>query len=548
MAPVRTAASVLAIVLCATAQTPVRPPAPSPPKPEDLSTVEGRVTVDQTEQPLGKVSLELIRMEAGGGGRNYASSSGPDGTYIFKGIEAGKYRLSALRNGYVRAEYGSSGPTRPGTTIVLEKGQNLKSLSLKMIPHAVIAGRVLDGDGEPLAGIYVRTVRPSFLQGKRTLLPLGFAQTNDLGEYRLFGIPAGRYLVSASQFPGGRRENSIDASGREGEESNVTTYHPSAIEPEQGSWISVSAGGRLQGVDITMAKVRTYTIKGRVSGVPGADASVSARLWPQSGEVFSGMEERPVHVDAKGAFQLTGVRPGAYYIEAESYQVETQMSGRAGVEVRDGDVANLSVTLQAAFGIKGTVRLESGDGKIAGANVILEPKEIAFRGGAGGVVKEDGSTQIRFVRPAKYRIRMARLPEGHYLKSARFGTADALAEDFEMTSAGELEIVVSPHGAKIEGTVKNAKGEPAQGATIVVLGEKGFRPTQPFLTSDQSGRFAVSGLPPGTYHVLAITDYEFGIERMPDFLKLNSKAAEKVTVKERSVEPVELKAATVVVE
>lgn len=547
MAPVRTAASVLAIALSAIAQSPARNPAPSPPKPEELCSIEGTVVNEQTGQPLGKTSLELNRAE--GGGQNYVSSSGPDGAFVFKGITEGKYRLSAARNGYVRLEYGSSGQMRPGTTIALAKGQTVKGVPLRMIPHAVIAGRVTDSDGEPLAGIYVRAVRISFLRGKRSLLPFGGAQTNDLGEYRLFAVPAGRYLVNATQFQGGRREGAIDASGRPAEDGDVPTYHPSASEPEQGSWISVSAGGRIQGVDIMMAKARTYAVKGRVSGMPGSDASVSAMLLPRGGDIFSSLEPRRTQVSAEGTFQLTKVRPGAYYVQADSYHPEHQMTGRAEVDVRDGDVANVSVTLQSAFDVKGAVRLESGDAKVAGANVILEPREPGFmHGGSGGQIKEDGTFQLKSVRPSKYRIRMWKLPEGHYLKSARFGTTDALAEDFEMTSPGELELVVSPHGARIDGTVKNAKDEPAQGATIVILGEKGFRLSQPFLTTDQSGRFTVSGLPPGNYHVLAITDYEFGMEMAPDFLKLNSKAAGKVTLKERSAETLELKAASAVLE
>ena len=74
------------------------------------------------------------------------------GKFAMKDIEAGKYRLNVNRNGYVSTSYGARAPGRPGTTLALVRGQNLKDIVFRLSPHAVITGRILDEDGEPLPG------------------------------------------------------------------------------------------------------------------------------------------------------------------------------------------------------------------------------------------------------------------------------------------------------------------------------------------------------------------------------------------------------------
>ena len=67
----------------------------------------------------------------------------------------------------------------------------------------VIAGRVTDELGEPLAGVRVQAMRYQYLpNGRRQLTPVNpggiFGPvTNDLGEFRLYSLMPGTYVVSA---------------------------------------------------------------------------------------------------------------------------------------------------------------------------------------------------------------------------------------------------------------------------------------------------------------------------------------------------------------
>jgi len=124
--------------------------------------------------------------------------------FHFEAIEPGEYRLSASRPGYVNKEYGSR--TRQGfgsgATLKLEKAQKLPQLDIKLIPHAVITGRIVDEDGDPVPYADVQLLRFLYSQGSRQLTPFAGASTDDLGEYRMFGVAPGKYYLSVMNRKG----------------------------------------------------------------------------------------------------------------------------------------------------------------------------------------------------------------------------------------------------------------------------------------------------------------------------------------------------------
>src|SRR4029079_18654873 len=86
----------------------------------------------------------------------------------------------------------------------------------------VITGRVLDEFGDPVSDVQVAALRPQTVGGSRRLVNMGRpGTTNDIGEFRLFGLPPGDYFVSATfrnQF--GPFAESDDRSGY------APTYYP----------------------------------------------------------------------------------------------------------------------------------------------------------------------------------------------------------------------------------------------------------------------------------------------------------------------------------
>ena len=120
------------------------------------------------------------------------------GRFQLTDLEPGTYRLFAARNGYTRMEYGQKLMNRPGTVLNITAGQIMKDVAFKLTPAGTVTGRIVDELGDPLPGLTVQILRSTYDQnGKRTLQPTSTAKSNDLGEYRVYFVPPGRYFVSA---------------------------------------------------------------------------------------------------------------------------------------------------------------------------------------------------------------------------------------------------------------------------------------------------------------------------------------------------------------
>ena len=119
----------------------------------------------------------------------FTTTTDDQGKFQFKEVEEGPYRVAAARNGFARQEYGQRSFNRPGIVVNIRAGQQVNDVSFRLIPASTISGRVMDTNGEPLAGITVQALRSTYdATGKRTLQPASSARTNDLGEYRIYWI------------------------------------------------------------------------------------------------------------------------------------------------------------------------------------------------------------------------------------------------------------------------------------------------------------------------------------------------------------------------
>src|SRR5215831_7824529 len=113
--------------------------------------VEGMVMNSATGDAIARAVVTLRRSEITRGTKepaSYTAASNSAGKYTFADVEPGTYVLTADRNGFAVARY---------TTLVkLERGQKSSGLLIMMTPHAVITGRVVDEEGEPMVGADVQ--------------------------------------------------------------------------------------------------------------------------------------------------------------------------------------------------------------------------------------------------------------------------------------------------------------------------------------------------------------------------------------------------------
>ena len=208
----------------------------SPTKLEDLCTVEGSVFNAATGAPLKKAAVVVNRTDVQPNLNtpppSYSTTTDATGKFAMKDIEPGKYRMMVTRNGFVSMTYGARGPNRPGTTLTLERAQKMKDVNFRLTPHGVVAGRIVDEDGEPIPFVSVQLVRFQVRQGRQQLnMAGGSGTTNDLGEYRVFGVAPGKYYLRATGQRSGSPFGVLDRTANsQPEEDYVPTYYPGTID------------------------------------------------------------------------------------------------------------------------------------------------------------------------------------------------------------------------------------------------------------------------------------------------------------------------------
>src|SRR5262249_25640767 len=116
--------------------------------------------------------------------------TGGDGSFSFSELARGQYTLTVSKPGFFsEVELGSGNPT---VRTVPAEGEAL----LKLTPAGVLAGQVRDENGDPLEAVLVRTERWRVADGRKQLEAGQSAVTDDEGNFRVYGIQPGRYLVS----------------------------------------------------------------------------------------------------------------------------------------------------------------------------------------------------------------------------------------------------------------------------------------------------------------------------------------------------------------
>ena len=518
--------------------------------PGDSCTVSGQVSNALTGEPVRRALVALQRIDMASPnvminsrvGNTVATDAA--GKFDITGIAPGKYRLSAERSGFIVAQYGSRGPGKAGTLLTLEAGQKSSDLAIRLTPHGVIAGRVLDDEGEPVPNANVQVSRLQYIQGRKQMSRTNGASTNDLGEYRVFALPPGRYYVSAETRP-----NSMQP---QAEDEYVTTWFPRTADAAAAAPIDLTPGTQLHNIDIPLARMHTVMVRGRVvneAGPPlgGENAphtNLSVMLARNNAMMEGGGFTRSnASVTPQGNFEFRGVTPGSYFVVGLANTSKRTVQSRTPIQVGSSNVEGIILAIRGGVPVSGQVRVEGETTKsIAAVRVSLQPAEfvgIQFVALAAQQVKQDGTFQWDDVGADRYTVSANGLPEGFYLKSVRSANLDVLAGGLEIAggSPAPLDVVLSPRAGQVTGTVLDPKTQkPAAMMTVVLVPqEKERRDRQEFYqtaNTDFSGQFTFKSVTPGEYRVYAWEEAEYGVWMDPDFMKPLESQGEAVSVPE----------------
>src|SRR5437773_8409084 len=162
--------------------------------PPPAGLIAGRVLAADSGRPVKRARVFATAAELPGG---RAMLTDENGAFDLTELPAGRYTLTVSKSGFISLSYGQRRPLQAGTPLQLGDGQQLKGVDFHLPRGGVISGRVVDEDGEPVPGATVRVLRYQYLQGDRRLTPAGSGQTDDRGQYRVWGLMPGDYYVNA---------------------------------------------------------------------------------------------------------------------------------------------------------------------------------------------------------------------------------------------------------------------------------------------------------------------------------------------------------------
>jgi hypothetical protein len=526
-------------------------------KPEDLCSIEGQVTNAVTGEIIRKANIILTSTDvvpSNSPPTGYSTASDSAGHFAMKDIEPGQYRLMSMRNGYVTLAYGARSAGRAGTVLSLIRQQHLDDITLKMTPHAVVIGRILDDEGEPVSNARVMLQSYRYIQGRKQLSNTGgAASTNDLGEYRIFGVAPGKYYLSVTPNPMAPMYAVDRSANAPPEEDYVATYYPSTIDPTAATQLEVVVGAQLRGIDMTLPKVRTVHVRGHITYGLSGQRNIQVLLTPRAPGAMMGVV-RSNAVNATGNFDIRNVTPGAYNLIAMANEGGISQQARMPIDVGVTNVEGLNVVIGPGIRVKGHVRAEGGStaADLSTVRLSLQPRDpgsLIFGMMPQGKQSEEGVFEISNIAPDRYNFLISGLAKGSYVKSIHADQVDVLASGLDLTSGAPpamVEVVISPKAATVTGMVQNPNtGNPTPGATVVLIPqEKERRDQQSYykiVTSDQNGAFSLVGVAPGEYKAYAWEDLEAGAFMDADFMKPIEEKGDAVSLHEGDQKTVTLR-------
>ena len=484
--------------------------------------------VNENGQALQNV---VVYIRAFGSIRNVqAAVSDSEGKFEMSGLEPQTYQVFARHTVY------SLRPREDGAPNYYHVGDSVR---LVMVKGGVITGTVTTRTGEPVIGVRVRvTPVPN---GD----PIPERPTDDRGVYRIYGLPSGKYVVSAGGGGGFYPEDPYDV--------DIPTYSPASTR-DTAAEITVRLGEETTNVDIRYRGEPGRTVSGTVSNAPAGLMGVLVSLSSGDG----GSQMNAIGSPQSDGFIIYGVDDGDYTIIARTMQSngEWLVSQPQRISIRGADVTGIELALRSLASVSGQVVLEELKTKECGtreAPVMTETLVSAwhkqdeaakampsFVWGIGTPASADaqGNFKLQNLAPSDYYF-VARFPaKSWYLKSISLTTSatkkvvDATRVWTTVRSSERisgLKITLAEGAASLTGQVALAEGEavPEKLSVYLVPAEKeSSEDVLRFYATEVNpeGKITLNNLAPGRYWLLSRPALEGGLTklRLPDATEVRS--------------------------
>ncbi|MBD0370463.1 MAG: carboxypeptidase regulatory-like domain-containing protein [Pyrinomonadaceae bacterium] len=573
-------------------------PQPTPEAPAK-SIVRGRVIYEDSNRPVRRARVLLLRTD-GGGGPEKGGATNERGEFTVKDVPAGSYVVMIDAPGIIT----------PLSSIALEDGMDEKSAFVSIRKEfeevsvngtnrvdvlirarrgGVITGRVTYQDGDPATGAQIIILRKKDNRLVRIITGLSASsltglRTDDRGIYRISGLPPGEYVLGASEA--NTRDDARDEyamAGLFGSTSLIVSYYQNETSLKQATPIKVEAGREMGDINVTLIERATYTISGTVVARQGrrplrAQVSIQSK---SEANAMAFMDSGPTTTsDEQGRWSFTGIPDGTYVIKADPGTSETEMEvqemmkeaqrnsdsapatvtvptprgpslvpRQQDVTVSGSDVSGVVIELNEGGVLRGTVTVEGSDKQLPPSlNLYLLPREGGLTGiERYGFIRPDSGFVIDKIPAGEYYVSVQGLGDKFYVKAITAGGSDLLREPVRIgqgTSIENVHVTIASDVATLQVRVVSASdAKPVRGAILLLVPAdparwRSINSLLPGVT-DADGTFKFTAAP-GSYLLMLVGEGDNLRAINEAFIRSRSASAKAVTLAPNARETAEL--------
>jgi hypothetical protein len=523
-----------------TAQVPARDSAATLLPPAGKGRISGRIT-ERDDVPVRRATVTI----AGDMRLTRTAVTDTDGRFSVAELPVGRFTVTATKAGHPTMSFGARQPFRTGAGVFLAEGESVDT-SFRLPRGAVITGTVRDEHGNPMPDVPLMAwlVRTS-LGGQRTLdfstpEPQTFI-SDDRGQYRVFGLPAGEYVVGTTWYfrgvgPDARMPGVADyqaafapqqprppepARPNPAQFNYAQLFAPSALDPLATPSVRLAAGEEIGGIDILMQFIQKARIEGDIVYPDGKPAPTRLLISRQSSvSALNSASESPGL--QTGRVASGGLSPGPYTVFAEvpATADAPALWASQDVNLAPGETTSVTLTLQEAVAMSGTLVFE-GKSPLPG-DLTRVVTSFQRQGPVWARPSVRTNAEGRFtatgIVPGRYLI-TASVPAGNAttgpvwrVASVRLGDEDVTDRPQDLgPGAGAVTITFTDVVTELSGRLIGESGEPTAGYFVIAMPEDRayWLPQSRRIVStrpDGQGRYTFRGLPPGRYRIAVTTD------------------------------------------
>ncbi len=403
----------ITLAVCSAAQ--------SLPGESEAGGITGQV-VTEKGQPIAGAMVFARAYGETGPGRNATTDA--EGSFQVPNLEPLAYFVSASFPAYVPIPRDPDSTQAPYHRV----GDSVK---IQLIKGGIITGSVTAAGDRPLVGLRVRA--QMIRDGKGNPPRYGGAyqerSTDDRGIYRIYGLAAGTYVVSAGggSFGTGGYPSSF--------ENDAPTFAPSSTR-DNAIEVSLPAGGEVSNIDIRYRGEPGHTVSGTaIDPGPPIPSGITVSL----NLAFNGTSQwiNTSFQAASRGFSFYGVADGDYDLVAQKYlpSGEVALSEPRRITVRGADITGLELLVRPLASVAGKIALEEskspackGKRRPSFAETLVtawhneklavkDKPQFAWSLGTPVLPNTHGNFTLRNLAPGQYRFHTRPLAKYWYLQS-----------------------------------------------------------------------------------------------------------------------------------